>query len=75
MSLCIHHDAHQVCDGAGISFIHNGCAVGFNGLDGDAQVSRDLFIQATAHNSFENVLFSRSQFALQKRHRLSQKGM
>ena len=35
----------------------------FNGLNGNAQVCRDLFIQASAHNSFENVLLSRSQFA------------
>ena len=62
-SVCIHDDAHQICNGAGIGFIHNGSTVGFNGLNRNTQVSGDLFIQTAAHNSFKNVLLSGSQFA------------
>ena len=61
-SVCIHDDAHQICNGAGIGFIHNGSTVGFNGLNRNTQVSGDLFIQTAAHNSFKNVLLYGSQF-------------
>ena len=35
----------------------------FNGLDGNAEVGSDLFVQAAADNTFKNVQFTRCQLA------------
>ena len=51
-----HDDAHEVGDRARVGLVHDGGSVGFDGLDGDAEVVGDLLVETAVDDALENLL-------------------
>ena len=65
--LCTEHHAHQVGHGAGIGLVHDRSAVCFHGLDRDAEVIGDLFIESTGGDALKHLLLACGELAQQCR--------
>ena len=60
-----HDDAHEVGDRARVGLVHDGGSVGFDGLDGDAEVVGDLLVETAVDDALENLLLARRELGEQ----------
>ena len=52
---------HKVGHGSGLDLVHDVGPVGFNGLDADVQVVRNLFVQSAGYDTVQDLFLSRCQ--------------